>query len=930
MNYRTMVKGALAFSLSLIVGAASAANVDVPKYGATFATSPAQYTNDQLGSAYAENQRIGQYNTGTGDNGFGWYAAADDESIITNLGNAVQGNVLQLNTDSYTLTNKFSSSVADDLNDAIDGTTANTEGAFFETEVKFVASDDLNAGIPGGTDATKFAIYAYCKDEGMPTNLVVYHAYEYIDENEDVQTGFTNDVFSSVLIDTTVYTKIRVEMKQITEAGTPINLFAVKVNDGEYLTSPTAYTEGGFWFKTTELSGSGTNRKVSSLNFKGTGEIDNISVGVIEKQADDATVIFVAEGDTVQSSAWPINANPSYTNAAPTKAADAAGVYTFAGWTNAATASVLYAPTDVLPAVVAGGATYTAVFTSVPAVASVNGDYYATLAEAIAEAGYGDTIVLNRDVTASWPTILENTSVVIDLAGHTLTANVDVYGELLVTNSVPATGALAGTVYVNGNDTDTADVVAHFTLAEDTVIEAEEYGIILWQADPNYGYDAQIDIYGTVKGCVWVMGNITEGDSVINVYGTVDATDKVDIGIALNGEATVNIFDGALVTSKDPTTESGTGIEVRAGELNVYGGTIVGTGDSYVFNPNGSGTTSYGVGIAVAQHTTAQDSNVNVEGGSITGVVAFATANPQQNADGSLVVDISGGEFIGTGANAIAVDSDDERINGFVSGGSFSSVLDADYCAEGYEPVTEPNADGLYTVQPIETYEITVSVTGGTISTGNVAVATGTTLVVPAGTEIAFAATDTYTLSSVTTNDIAVTGIDTTATSYTYTVGESDATVAVVFAGASAAEFKAGDTYGTVTLTAAQAEWLNGFDNYTAIDAALTTDSSNLVKRYLLNVDPLTGNGELTITAIVVGSDVKVTVELDRTEGETAVTGKAIKGTLKLFGTADLATGFGTEALGSVTFDDATFAESDTATATFTGSGAKFFKAVIE
>ena len=287
MNYKTMAKGALALSLSLIVGVASAADRQI--YGATFESTGAEQGSVSNDYTYVDGHAISEY--GTLDNGVpvsGWFAGStDDESVVTNLGNVAQGNVLLLNTDSSTLTNLFSSTVAEDINDAIAA-----DGAYFETEVKFVPSDDPKAGIDGGQDATKFAIFAYHddSDEHNPTNLVVFHAY--YDQNDALK--YTNEVISSVSINCEEYTSVRVEMKQMAhpQSGDMVNVFSVKVG-GSVVESDLAFdayasTIGGepqatgTWFLTVEDSeGNVDNTQVSSLNFKGTGEIDNIKAGVI-------------------------------------------------------------------------------------------------------------------------------------------------------------------------------------------------------------------------------------------------------------------------------------------------------------------------------------------------------------------------------------------------------------------------------------------------------------------------------------------------------------------------------------------------------------------------------------------------------------------------------------------------------------------------
>ena len=292
MNYRTMVKGTLAFSLSLIVGTAWAA--DTQTYGVTFEplVGVATVENDHN---YTNNMPItdATLHTGSGDTAYGWLAAAEDESKIIERVAEGSTQALQLNTDANTLTNKFASDVATGLNTAITG-----DGAFFETEVKFVASDTLDAGIQGGQDATKFAIYAYSNDtppegENSTTNLVVFHAYDDPLNVGNNGISYTNEVIPGVIINTEVYTKLRIEMKQL-EIDEDVfqNVFSVSVNGGAPITSPLAYAEDGgakIWFRTIEnIDLDGDNAKVSSLNFKGTGEIDNIKVGTIANYVPDA------------------------------------------------------------------------------------------------------------------------------------------------------------------------------------------------------------------------------------------------------------------------------------------------------------------------------------------------------------------------------------------------------------------------------------------------------------------------------------------------------------------------------------------------------------------------------------------------------------------------------------------------------------------
>ena len=177
--------------------------------------------------------------------------------------------------------------------------------------------------------------------------------------------------------------------------------------------------------------------------------------------------------------------------------------------------------------------------------------------------------------------------------------------------------------------------------------------------------------------------------------------------------------------------------------------------------------------------------------------------------------------------------------------------------------------------------------------------------------------------------DMVITNIDGQAVNLaTFPLTVTQSTNITVLAGTvqqQANSFNAGDNVDGI-ITADQAAWLNSYiGTYTYEQLAALTGWQD---KYLLNVDPFTGSGTLTVTAITVGTDVQVTIALARTEGETAVTGKAIKGVLKLYGTADLGTAFAVLSTATVTDED--FSEGDTTTASFSGNTAKFFKAVIE
>lgn len=250
-------------------------------------------------------------------------------------------------------------------------------------------------------------------------------------------------------------------------------------------------------------------------------------------------------------------------------------------------------------------------------VAAIGEVKYESLEDAFAASADGDTITLLADVKESVE-VKEGRKFVLDLNGKILEGYLDQYdSEILVKN-----GTISGTVWVNGGAEET-DSYNKFTLdATATIIS--DYGIVLYQADKtSVAYGSAIDINGTVTGNVWVMGNIHEGNSVINVNSgsSINGT----VGIALNGNATLNIKEGSVIEGSE------VGVEVRAGKLNVEGGKISSTAETYSFKPNNSGTTTLGAAIAVAQHNTKLAADVLISGGEFMGVKTISVVDAQSN-----------------------------------------------------------------------------------------------------------------------------------------------------------------------------------------------------------------------------------------------------------------------------------------------------------
>ncbi len=135
---------------------------------------------------------------------------------------------------------------------------------------------------------------------------------------------------------------------------------------------------------------------------------------------------------------------------------------------------------------------------------------------------------------------------------------------------------------------------------------------------------------------------------------------------------------------------------------------------TFTVQANDSGTTTNGAVIAVSQHTTNNDLTVNISGGTVTGAAAVYEKDMQDTTAGVITLNITGGTFSGTSETDGAVYSAD--CTGFVSGGQFSSMVPAEYCAEGFAPTTEKDENGKYTVQIDENEAVKVTTSEGAVN----------------------------------------------------------------------------------------------------------------------------------------------------------------------------------------------------------------------
>ena len=324
-------------------------------------------------------------------------------------------------------------------------------------------------------------------------------------------------------------------------------------------------------------------------------------------------------------------------------------------------------------------------------VAIVGGKTYPTLSAAVYGAESGATITVLRNFTSDGATLNKaDAKLTLDLNGHTITFNDNKFFKLYMGELT-----LTGTGVMQENTSNYAPIIVmHKDKAPAVVTVGKDVTLKGWSGimiNPKNAYS-----------------NTNKYAPVINVNGTLigqnDASGNVGAGLYVNGQnigenpaIEVNINETAVLNGTGhgiygagyaiyntcgTVTGAHTGIELRAGKLNVTGGTITGNGIPTSVEANGNGATTIGAGIAVAQHGTKLPTELTVTDGVINGYTALHQSNPQKNdaeAIAKVKLSISGGTFntINGGSNAVY----SENCTGFITGGVFSTAVDAAYMA---------------------------------------------------------------------------------------------------------------------------------------------------------------------------------------------------------------------------------------------------------
>ena len=259
-----------------------------------------------------------------------------------------------------------------------------------------------------------------------------------------------------------------------------------------------------------------------------------------------------------------------------------------------------------------------------------------------------NTITLTDNVVLSGSMIINKSGVnlVIDLGGKKISGSsqlFDIYSPVTFKN---------GTIDVTYNGSGSICVMwlnggAKLALENDVTVNAAKSagatGSVFAVGLYNDCDEAELTINGKITGDngATINGTITTNTNKVTVNGTIDVN---ELALYLAGNGITDINNGASL-------KGDAGVEIRAGVLNVNGGTITSTGANYNVTSNPGGPTTTGAALAVAEHTTNQGVTVNINGGTITNVAggkAISVANPEEKEEAKGAnVSVNGGTISG-------------------------------------------------------------------------------------------------------------------------------------------------------------------------------------------------------------------------------------------------------------------------------------------
>ena len=365
---------------------------------------------------------------------------------------------------------------------------------------------------------------------------------------------------------------------------------------------------------------------------------------------------------------------------------------------------------------------------------------YSSLSEAFQNADDGATITVMNDASVSDRIIVSNgKSITLDLNGHDVSfdsnkhiqiryGNLNIVGKGCIYEKHPNLSP----IILYGSATDQANYSV-VTVGKNVTLKGWA-GLFIDNNKTAGNYGIVANVYGTLQGQKDTSG---AGGTALYVNGLIIHTTgnvpKITLdGAVLNNEAGVGMYLAgyADTTMKNCTvtssSEGSAGIEIRAGKLDITSCVITGGFGTFTASPNGNGSTSGNVALAIAQHTTKLPIEVTIHNGTLKGGAAVVQDNPEKNdveAISRVKLNIENGFYQGTVTS--------ENLKNFISGGEYTQPVPDEYISSDVDVAATYEIDGMktYLVGRAAVNEKINTAEGGTITITKASA--GTTLDAP-------------------------------------------------------------------------------------------------------------------------------------------------------------------------------------------------------
>lgn len=335
-------------------------------------------------------------------------------------------------------------------------------------------------------------------------------------------------------------------------------------------------------------------------------------------------------------------------------------------------------------------------------VATVNGVEYNDLSNAIKASSAAHPAILQKDLTLTSKMGLQNlkNGVVLDMNGKTLTLDYSAYTgddrrkEFITLRNTKLTIQGKGTITGNGDvlfsvkgNSRTATNYTVLNIGKDVTIRQTDGWYAIAAISPSFAHGIVVKFDGKIDAkCAFHVNGTFQNTTESAPIFTIGSTATFDCSSSLAYAAGY-----ARWTYAGNATVGNFGVEVRAGEFTMNGGSIISTSDAPADDQgNGSGSTSQASAIAACQHNTKLPIKVLVEGGLLKAYTPIYQANPQNNeqeAIDKVSVVVNNAQVFSTSKNIVW--SANKRI---VLNGGVYNLSPSQYVADGKVVVANEDA----------------------------------------------------------------------------------------------------------------------------------------------------------------------------------------------------------------------------------------------